>query len=138
MTAPSGSLPPFSLAVVGAPYGNADGSNRQFEILLCKPGETVVLRPEPRNKHDSNAIAVDSCRGIQIGYLTAERAPLLGTLLVRAEVQAVFQRKAEFGAWIRVAFDGEAPVLTDAMLVEHGEATDTEPDFYPDEEWPDV
>jgi len=137
MPEPSDALPPFSLAVVGAPYANADGSNRQFEILLCKPGEEVTLRAEPRNRHDRNAIAVHSCRGIQIGYVTAERAPLLGTLLGRTQVQAVFQRKAAFGAWIRVAFNGEIPRLTDAMLVEHDEASDAAPEFYPDEEWPD-
>jgi hypothetical protein len=137
MISPPESPRPFSLAVVGAPYGNADGSNRQFEILLCTPGEEVTLRPEPRNKHDRNAIAVYSCRGIQIGYVTAERAPLLGSLLTRTEVRAVFQRKAHFGAWIRVAFDGTTPELTDAMLVEHDATTDAERDFYPDEEWPD-
>lgn len=136
MTTPSQSLRPFSLAVVGAPYGNADGSNRQFEILLCTPGEEVTLRPEPRNKYDRNAIAVDSCRGVQIGYVTAERVALLGALLARTEVRAVFQRKAGFGAWIRLAFDGTTPELTDEMLVEHEKATDAEPEFYPDEEWP--
>ena len=134
---PLEALRPFSLAVVGAPYGNRDGSNRQFEILLCKPGEEVELRPEPRNKHDRNAIAVHSCRGVQIGYVTAERAPLIGSLLGRTEVRAVFQRKAAFGAWIRVAFGGEVPELIDAMLVEHDETADAEPEFYPDEEWPD-
>jgi len=137
MTNPSPSLPPVSLAIVGAPYGNADGSNRLFEILLCKPGEEVSLRPEPRNKFDRNAIAVDSCRGVQIGYVTAERAPMLGTLLGRAEIRAVFQRRATFGAWIRVAFDGTVPELTPTMLVEHHEAAQAEPEFYPDEEWPD-
>jgi hypothetical protein len=129
--------------VVGAPYGNPDGSNRQFEILLCAPGEVVDLRPEPRNKHDRHAIAVHSCRGVQIGYLTAERAPLLGTLLGRTKVCAVFQRKAPFGAWIRVAFEGEVPVLTEAMLAERDEAAaefDRDEDLTgeqrPDEDWP--
>lgn len=136
-TPPSESLRPFSLAVVGGPYANADGSNRQFEILLCTPGEEVRLRPEPRNKHDHNAIAVYSCRGVQIGYLTAERAPLLGNLLGRTQVHAVFQRKTEFGAWIRVAFNGESPDLTEAMLVDHAHSADPQPEFYPDEEWPD-
>jgi hypothetical protein len=135
VTVPGGSLPPLSLAVVGAPYGNADGFNRQFEILLCAPGEEVDLRPEPRNKHDRHAIAVHSCRGVQIGYLTAERAPLLGTLLGRTEVRAVFQRKAPFGAWIRVAFEGEVPVLTQAMLAEHGEPEEAAPEFDRDEDW---
>lgn len=134
-------LLPVSLAVVGAPHLNADGSNRQFEILVCQAGEPVELRPEPKNKHDRNAVAVFSCRGVQIGYLSAERAPRLGALLSQREVQAVFQRGAPFGAWIRVAFDGEAPVLSAGMLVEHerrrDDVADPEPGFYPDEVWPD-
>ncbi len=101
----------------------------------------MELRPEPKNKHDPHAIAVLSCRGVQIGYLSAERAPRIGGMLREREVQAVFQRQAAFGAWIRVAFDGDAPVLTDAMLVDHGgdefSHVDAEPDFYPDEEYPD-
>lgn len=121
----------MSVAVVGAQFPNADGSNRRFEILLCKPGEPVELRPEPRNKADPNAIAVLSCRGVQLGYLSAERAPRIGALLGEREVQAVFQRAADFGAWIRVAFDGEAPVLTDAMLVDHdGGPGELEADAY--------
>lgn len=130
----------MSLAVVGAPHLNADGSNRQFEILLCKPNEPVELRPEPRNKHDRNAIAVLSCRGVQIGYLSAERAPRIGALLREREVQAVFQRAMATGAWIRAAFDGEVPVLTDAMLEERGgdePSLDADLDFYPDPIWPD-
>ncbi len=135
------SLLPMSLAVVGAPHLNADGSNRQFEILVCQAGEPVELRPEPKNKHDRNAVAVFSCRGTQIGYLSAERAPRIGALLGQTEVEAVFQRQASFGAWIRVAFNGEVPELTEAMTIEtpraDGEWRDAEPDFYPDEVWPD-
>lgn len=137
----SDALPAMSLAVVGAPHLNSDGSNRQFEILLCQAGEAVELRPEPRNKHDRNAVAVFSCRGAQIGYLSAERAPRLGALLGQREVQAVFQRPTPFGAWIRVAFGGEVPALTDAMLVEAdrgaSEWIEPEQEFYPDEVWPD-
>lgn len=131
----SASPMPMSLAVVGAAHLNADKSNRQFEILLCAPGEPIELRPEPKNEHDPHAIAVFSCRGVQIGYLSAERAPRIGAMMREHEVQAVFQRKAEFGAWIRVGF-GEAPVVTDAMLVNYdGEAEelDHDPYFYPDE-----
>jgi hypothetical protein len=133
-------VPSISLAVVGAQFPNADGSNRRFEILLCKPGEPVELHPEPRNKFDPHAIAVLSCRGVQLGYLSAERAPRIGALLGEREVQAVFQRAAEFGAWIRVAFDGEVPVMTEAMLVQVEEldpASMANVGFYSDEVWPD-
>ncbi|MEE4451479.1 HIRAN domain-containing protein [Novosphingobium resinovorum] len=131
----------MSLAVVGVAFPNADGSNRQFEIMLCHAGEMVRLVPEPTNKKDRHAIAVFSTRGVQIGYVNAERAPRVGALLASYDAQAVFQRVADFGAWIRVSFDGQAPALTDAMLVEPEEPDiappDPEPDFYPDEIWPD-
>lgn len=127
----------MSFAVVGAAHPNADGSNRQFEILLCHAGEPVVLIPEPENEHDRNAIAVYSCRDVQIGYISADRARLYGERLRGDGVRAVFQRGSDFGAWIRVAFDGEAPHLTSAMLGEsHGIATEELP-FYPDEIWAD-
>jgi hypothetical protein len=133
--------PAMSLAVVGAAFPNADGSNRQFEILLCKAGDQVTLVPEPTNKKDRHAVAVFSTRGVQIGYVNAERAPRVGALLASYDALAVFQRTTDFGAWIRVSFDGNAPMLTDAMLVETSEPDipppDLEPDFYPDEIWPD-
>lgn len=136
------SLPAMSLAVVGAKHKNADGSDRRVEIEECMPGEHVELVPEPDNEADRHAIAVYSCRDIQIGYVSADRAPRIGQLLGSTEAVAVFQRQAKFGAWIRIAFDGETPVITDAMLDDHDEGGDGknaggEPDFYPDEEWPD-
>lgn len=101
-----------SLAVVGAHFPNADGSDRRFEMALCSPGEAVDLRPEPRNRHDPRAIAVYSCRGEQIGYLPAERAGWIGALISTGrEWRAAYQARADFGAWIRVAFDGAEPVL---------------------------
>ena len=128
-------LSPLSLAVVGARFPNADGSDRRLEILECALGDPVDLRPEPTNKKDPSAIAVYSERGVQMGYLSAERAPRIGQLIREArEPCAVFQGEADFGAWIRVAFDGEEPALPAQRLPT---GADPEPDFYPDEEWPD-
>lgn len=130
-------LPVMSLAVVGAAFPNKDGSNRKFEIRICKPGDPVELRPEPKNRHDELAVAVHSCRGVQIGYLTAERCGRIGKLIREGrELQAVFQAESDFGAWIRVAFDGEEPRLPD----DEGASTPAEPDdgWFPDEIWPDV
>lgn len=107
-------LPMISLAVVGVRYANADKSksNRRFEIQLCKAGEPVVLQLEPRNKADPRAVAVFSIRGVQLGYLSAERAGRIGGIIRSGrEYCAVFQREAVHGAWIRVAFDGEVPVV---------------------------
>lgn len=135
-------LPDRSLAVVGADFPNRRGPTRRFELNLCKPGEPIELRPEPKNPKDERAIAVYSPRGIQLGYLTAERAPWIGGMLKRGRlITAIFQNQTAFGAWIRIAFDGEQPVLPADNRREHaadeGFADDPAPDFYPDEEWPD-
>ena len=127
-------LPAISLAVVGADFPNKKGPGRRFEIALCKPGEPVSLIPEPRNPADPRAIAVHSERGVQIGYVTAERASWIGKLLRETDVVAVFQHAAPFGAVIRVAFDGSAPVLPARAEPTEIEGND---EFWPDEVWPD-
>ncbi|MCB2048552.1 MAG: HIRAN domain-containing protein [Novosphingobium sp.] len=102
----------MSLAVVGSRYPNADGSDRLEEIARCAAGEPVELRPEPTNRHDPRAVAVFSIRGVQIGYLTAERCGRIGALIGEGrELRAVVQGSTEFGTWLRIAFDGEEPVL---------------------------
>ena len=115
----------LSLAVVGADHPNKRGPGRRFELNICRPGEPIELRPEPKNPKDENAVAVYSARGIQLGYITAERAPWIGGMLKQGrEVRAIFQRQTGFGAWIRVAFDGEAPMLP------HPKAVDQDYDVY--------
>lgn len=125
---------PISLAVVGANFPNRRGPGRRFEIEICKPGEPVLLVPEPKNPADPRAIAVFSCRDVQLGYLTAERCVLIHKALREgADVTAVFQEKMAFGAKVRVTFDGSAPVLPPPVPGPSSE----EPDFYPDPEWPE-
>ncbi|MFK3888776.1 HIRAN domain-containing protein [Sphingomonas sp. NPDC079357] len=128
----------LSLHVVGANHPNADGSNRRFEILLCVPGEPIELVPEPKNPVDPSAIAVVSARHVQIGYLTADRAPWIGSMLRNGrELQAVFQGATQPGAAIRIGFDGEAPVLPECGRKRHAAETTEEVDFWPDELPPD-
>lgn len=128
-------LMPMSLAVVGVRHPNRDRSNRQFETLACRPGDPLELRPEPKNRHDENAVAVFSERNVQLGYLTAERAPYIGKLIRQGrEVVAIFQAATPFGAWLRVAFDGEAPMLPPDRVVPPVEA---EGRWFPDEVWDD-
>lgn len=125
-------LSSLSLAVVGADFPNKRGPARRFELAICQRGEPVELRPEPKNPKDERAIAVYSCRGIQIGYITAERAPRIGQLIRQGvELTAVFQDHTNFGAVIRVAFEGADPKLPMPREVQSG------PDWWPDEEWPD-
>ena len=126
----------LSLAVVGTNFPNARGPGRRFEIELCAPGEPVELRREPTNKADPRAVAVFSCRGVQLGYVTAERAALIGKIIAEGrEVAAIFQGKTAFGAIVRVAFDGEAPALRAPTGVQEHARPDEE--FCADPEWPD-
>lgn len=118
-------LPALSLAVVGARFG----ANRQEEIVKCRPGELVELRPEPHNPADPYAIAVYSKRGVQLGYLTAERAPRITRIMESHEVRAIFQQATSYGAVIRAAFDGEEPILPEPK------PSVEEPDF--DAPWAD-
>lgn len=129
MSAFGNPLKAHSLAVVGARFPNVDGSDRCEEIARCVPGEPIELRPEPGNAHDERAIAVFSARGAQIGYLPAERAPRIGALIRQGrEVIAIFQGAGEHGAWIRLAFDGEEPVLPPTVRQEPA-AVGADPEF---------
>ncbi|MES2289317.1 MAG: HIRAN domain-containing protein [Pseudomonadota bacterium] len=116
----------LTLAVVGAEFPNKRGPTRRFAIELLRPGDPVQLIPEPKNPKDPRAIAVFDASGVQMGYLTAERAPLIGnSLRVGREIQAVFQGRAPFGCYIRVAFDGAAIDLPDVTQPESKAGGDT-------------
>ncbi|TPG14596.1 HIRAN domain-containing protein [Sphingomonas oligophenolica] len=102
----------LSLAVVGLDFPNADRSNRRFEMALCVPGEPVHLVREPRNKADPRAVAVVSCRAIQLGYLTAERCGWIGARIGSGEAfEALFQDHGRHAAVIRVRFGGGTVTL---------------------------
>ncbi len=123
----------LSAKVVGAAYENKDKSDRRFEIALCAPGEPVELRLEPKNKFDPHAVAVFSQRGVQLGYLPAERAPWIGGMIKDGrEVVAIFQEPVPWGAVVRIGID-EPPVLPPARP----KPTASDPDFYADPDYGD-
>lgn len=131
-------LPQHSLAVVGIDYPNRRGPSRAMEVRLCAPGEPVALRPEPTNPADPRAVAVYSVRGVQIGYVPAERAPRLAALLQRGTpVAAIFQALAHPVAWIRIAYDGDVPILPSVPPPTRAPSPPPGQDFWPDPEWPD-
>lgn len=138
----------ITLAIAGIDFPNADGSNRRSETMMTLPQEPVALVPEPKNKHDGNAIAVIGPRGVQLGYLTAERAPYIGSRMARGEdVQAIFQGMDGGSAFIRVRFGGGAPTLPPASDPRASAPRPPSPprrtsaydphDFYPDEDGPE-
>jgi hypothetical protein len=125
------SRPDMSLAVVGGLFSNADGSNRQFEIAMSRPGEPVHLVPEPRNKFDPAAVAVFSARGLQIGYVSAERCAWIGSKINQGEdIRAIFQHPTSTGAVIRINFSGEDPILPPERPRQAEPPADD--DFWPD------
>lgn len=128
----------FTLAVVGLDHPNTDRtrSNRRYEALLCAPGDPVTLRPDPANPVDPQAVAVWSERGIQIGYLTAERAPMIGARLrAGQEAAAIFQGMSARAAFIRVRLGGGAPTLPDARAAT--DAAGSREDEFTDPDGPD-
>jgi hypothetical protein len=71
---------------------------------------------------------------VQIGYLTAERAPYIGRMLDRGrELIGIFQELGTRSAVIRVAFDGAIPALPSPQ-----DTAEAPADFWPDEEYPDT
>ncbi|MEG3169398.1 HIRAN domain-containing protein [Sphingomonas sp. LB3N6] len=135
----------LTLSVVGIDFPNPDRSksNRRMELLLCAPGEPVALRREPKNPHDANAIAVFSTRGVQMGYVSAERAPLIGRRMQQEEHVAVFQALLGSMGYVRIRFGGGAPTLPDLAEGELAARSSSrvapfDPDaFYPDPEGPE-
>ena len=129
----------MTLAVVGIDFPNADGSNRRSEALMTLPGDRVGLLPEPRNRHDPHAVAVIGPRGVQLGYVNAERAPLVAGRIARgAEATAVFQGIDRSAAYVRVRFGGGAPTLPPERGDRPGApAADASDGFYPDEDGPE-
>lgn len=107
----------LTLAIVGIGYPNKDGSNRRSELMFSEIGEPLELRPEPKNEFDEYAVAVFSARGAQIGYVTAERAPMVGAR-IRAgdQVRAILQGVDANAGYARVTFDGSEPTLPVASV----------------------
>jgi hypothetical protein len=105
-------MKPFNLAIVGLPYPNQRGVDRRFEAQICAPGEAIELRPEPNNKYDRWAVAAYSCRGVQIGYVTAEKAQWIGGMIREGRQLTVLFLGLNFNtAWVRVGLDGQLPDL---------------------------
>lgn len=100
--------------VVGESYNNADGSNRQDELLECEPGEALSLHREPQNSRDPNAILVLSQRGVGIGYLAHEDSAVIAAAAdagrpYKAKLHAIrggVQGAATYGAKVSISWDG--------------------------------
>ena len=135
-------FPALTLVVKGADHPNLKprirgAINRRFEIEMCRPGEPVHLELEPENPVDPAAIRIMSERGIQLGYVSAERNGLVGARMrAGADIRAVFQQATKEGALIRIGFDGEPPDLPPPVARNASQPPDDE-HLYSDPVWPD-
>lgn len=140
----------LTTSIVGIDFPNDDKSksNRRMECMLCAPGDRVELRLEPTNPFDQNAVAVWSECGVQLGYVSAERAPLIGKRMKEDDAIAVFQAMHGNGAYIRIKFGGGLPTLPNpvADIPKPAQPRQIRPTatpaydphaFYPDEEGPE-
>lgn len=131
----------LTLAIVGIDFPNADGSNRRSELMFTEIGDPIELRPDPKNKHDDLAVAVFSARGVQVGYVTAERAPMVGAKIrAGAEVRAIYQGLVGSAGYARVRFDGQEPTLPnkpDPLGAPASTAGVDDCGFYPDPDGPE-
>lgn len=104
----------LTLAIVGIDFPNAGRArtNRRSELMLLPAGAPMTLVPEPKNPHDCWAVAVFSPSGVQVGYVTAERAQWIGGKIREGvEVNAIFQGVVGKAGYTRVRIGGGAPTL---------------------------
>jgi HIRAN domain len=121
-------FPTIQIRVAGVSFDNRDGSSRQAYIRLVKKGDGLVLRREPDNFFDPNAMAVDwtDAQGhpCQLGYVPRSLAALLAPLVDKGVVlKAEVARKGGGGRLrgVRMAID------LVAETVSKGQATGLEP-----------
>lgn len=69
----------------------------------------VELRLRLVNWRDDNAAAIVSDRGMYLGYVSAERALLIGKRMKESQTVALFQTMHGSGAYIRIRFAGGVP-----------------------------
>lgn len=65
----------FTTKVVGVTHNNPDGSSRQVILSKCRESEKIILKRDPNNPYDKNAIGVFRENGEMMGYL--EKDPIL-------------------------------------------------------------
>jgi hypothetical protein len=79
--------------VVGVSFNNADGTRREDLIISkCREGDVLILKRDPRNKYDTNAIGVHLSSGEQIGHLSAALARDLASVMDGGERLAAIVR----------------------------------------------
>lgn len=113
------------IGLAGESKVNPDGSSRQEELANCRIGEPVLLMREPDNRYDKNAVRVDSCRGVTIGYIPRGEILFAGKMDAGIPVRAIinditggYGHKMHYGCIIRIRTGGKNPDLPIPRKVE--------------------
>lgn len=100
--------------LVGESFDNQDGSSRQGELEACEPGEAVTLHRDRKNKFDPNAVLVQSCRGVGLGFLSRADAAIIAPELddqrsyqaILHQIRGGVEDFPDRGAIVSIAWDG--------------------------------
>jgi hypothetical protein len=144
-------FPTIQTRVAGVSFENRDGSSRQTYVRRVKKGDVLVLRREPENFFDANAIAVDwldpDGEPRQLGYVPRNLAAVLAHVMDRgAKLSAQVLRKGGGGirlAGVRFTIDlvpgqtpfaevtGLEPMVQEALLADEQELLGLDPGLAP-------
>ena len=84
--------PLFDFAIAGGGYHGLDAARGTLVL-----GERLVLRPEPENEYDVNAVAVHRADNLMLGYVPRAANPPIARLLQDgARVEAVVVGRLSF------------------------------------------
>ena len=98
--------PFMSLAIAGTSYHGYDGVAAALRI-----GERLVLRREPENPHDPNAIEILTEAGVKLGYV-----PRVAAMDLAPRLDAGKWIAAEIASFLPVPAKGERFVLPENLV----------------------
>lgn len=73
------------LKVVGVTFSNEDGTSRQDIIENMATNSPIILKREPHNTYDTNAIMVSTMDG-QVGYIGKDYASIIAPMMDQGKV----------------------------------------------------
>lgn len=88
-------------------------------IRDCGIDEALVLRREPNNPHDSNAIAIYTFEGKQVGYIRKEVAANIASAMDRGELLMGVVKKLKKPGFIDKLWGVEAEMFIEVGSIGH-------------------
>jgi hypothetical protein len=102
---------PLTLKSMVASVVGVSFDGRQAVVARCRLGDQVILRREPHNPYDGNAVMVLTVAGQQIGYINRSLAARLAPRLdahgkdVEGKVEYLFRHATGINRGLAIRFD---------------------------------